>query len=78
MQGARQGATLWDYPHKHLVVIRDEKVSPFVKFQIILLILCFFLDTLTNKQDIEFCDKFKEKFQDLSKVKNHAVNKVKV
>ena len=36
LEGARRGAPLWDYPQEHLVVIRDEKVSPFVKFEIIL------------------------------------------
>ena len=49
LEGLRKGATLWDYPQKHLVVIRDEKVSPFVKFEIILLLLCFSLDALTKK-----------------------------
>ena len=48
-QGARRGTTLWDYPQEHLVVIRDEKVSPFAKFEIFLPLLCFLLDTLTNK-----------------------------
>ena len=48
-EGARRGITLWDYPQEHLVVIRDEKVSPFVKFEIILPLLCFLLDPLTNK-----------------------------
>ena len=32
-----------------LAVIREEKVSPFVKFEIILPLLCFILDPLTNK-----------------------------
>ena len=32
-----------------LVVIRDEKFSPFVKFEIILPLLCFSLDDPTNK-----------------------------
>ena len=49
LEGPRRGATLWDYPQEHLVVIRDEKVSPFVKFEIILPLLCFLLDPLTNK-----------------------------
>ena len=49
LEGLRKGATLWDYLQKHLVVIRDEKVSPFVKFEIILPLLCFLLDLLTNK-----------------------------
>ena len=49
LEGPKSGATLWDYPQEHLVVIRDEKVSPFVKFEIILPLLCFLLDPLTNK-----------------------------
>ena len=41
---ARRKPTLWDYPEEHLVVIiRDEKVSPFVKFERILLFLCLSL-----------------------------------
>ena len=40
---------LWDYPQEHLVVIRDEKVSTFVKFEIILPLLCFLLGPLTSK-----------------------------
>ena len=45
----KKGATLWDYPQEHLVVIREEKISPFVKFEIILHLLCFLLHLLTNK-----------------------------
>ena len=52
LRGARRGVTLWDYPKEHLVVIRDEKVSPFVKFEIILPFLCFLVDSLTNKHCI--------------------------
>ena len=44
---ARRRTTLWDYPREHLVVIRDEKVSSFVKFEIILPLL-FFSRPLTN------------------------------
>ena len=65
----------------HLVDIKHEKVCPFVKFEIILLLLCFLLDPLTNKhcmQDMEFYDKLMDRFQDLSKVKNPAVSKAKV
>ena len=47
--GPERRATLWDYPQWHLVVIREEKVSPFVKFEIILHLLCFILHLLTNK-----------------------------
>ena len=46
---ARWGTALWDYPQEYLVVIRDEKGSPFVKFEIIPPLLCFLLDHLPNK-----------------------------
>ena len=46
----RRGAALWNYPQEHLVVIIEEKVCPFVKFEIIVLLLCCLLDLLTNKQ----------------------------
>ena len=46
VMGERRGTTLQDY---HLTDIRDEKVSHFVKFEIILPLLCFLLDPLTNK-----------------------------
>ena len=49
LKGARRGTTLWDYPQEHLVVIRDEKISPFAKFEIRLSLFCFLLDPLTNK-----------------------------
>ena len=49
LEGPRSGATLWDYTQEHLVVMRDEKVSPFVKFEIILPLLCFLSDPFTNK-----------------------------
>ena len=49
LEGAKRGTTLWDYPQEHLVVMRDEKVSPFVKFEIILPLLCFLSGPLTNK-----------------------------
>ena len=65
----------------HLVDIRHEKVSLFVKFEIILTLLCFLLDPLANKHcmhDMEFYDKLIDRFQDLSKVKNLAVSKAKV
>ena len=65
----------------HLVEVRHEKVYLFVKFEIILPLLCFLLDPLTNKHcmhDVEFYDKLKDKFQDLPKVKNPAASKTKV
>ena len=75
-KGARRRTTLQDY---HLVDIRDEKVSPFVNFEIILPLLVF-LDPLTNKhcmQGMEFYDKPVDRFQYLlSRIKNPAVSKV--
>ena len=49
MKGEKREATLEDYPQEHLVVIRDEKASPFLKFEIILPLRCFLLDSVTNK-----------------------------
>ena len=40
---------MWDYPQEHLVVIKDEKVCPFKKFEVILPLLCCLLDPLKNK-----------------------------
>ena len=48
-EGARRKAALWDYPQEHLVVVRDEKVWPFAKLEIILPLLFCLLDPLTNK-----------------------------
>ena len=49
LEGARRGAALWDYPQEHLVVIiKDGKFCPFVKFEIILPLLCCLLEPLTN------------------------------
>ena len=75
---ARRGTTLWDYPQEHLVVIRDEKVSPFVKFEIILPLLCFLLDPLTNKHYRTWSSMINSRFQNLSKVRNPAASKEKV
>ena len=41
LEGARRGTTLLDCPQEHLVVIRDAKVSPFVKFEIMSPLLFF-------------------------------------
>ena len=49
LEGPKKGATLWDYPQEHMVVIREEKISPFVKFEVILHLLCFLLHLLTDK-----------------------------
>ena len=65
----------------HLVDIRHEKISHFVKLEIILPLLCFLLDLLKNKhcmQDMDFYDKLVDRFMDLSKVKNPAVSRAKV
>ena len=43
------GAALRDYPQEHLVVIGDENVGTFEKFEIILPLLCCLLDLLTYK-----------------------------
>ena len=50
-KGARRGggAHCKITPQEHLVVIRNEKISPVVKFEIILTLLCFLLDPLTKK-----------------------------
>ena len=64
-KSTKRGTTLQDYD---LVDIRHKKVSSFVKFEIILPLLCFLLDPFTNKH----CDKLVDRFQDLSKVKNPA------
>ena len=77
-KGATRGITLQDY---YLVDIRHEKVSLFQKFEIILPLLCFLLDPLTNKycmQNMDFYDKLMDRFQDLSKVKNPAISKAMV
>ena len=50
MKDARREASLQDYPQEQLVVIRDEKLFPFVKFEIILPLLWFLLDPFTNHQ----------------------------
>ena len=49
LAGCKKGATLWGYPREQVVVISDEKVSPFAKLEIFLPFLCFLLDALTNK-----------------------------
>ena len=49
LKGERRGATLWDYPKSTWLSLRDENVSPLVKFEIILPLLCFLLDPVTNK-----------------------------
>ena len=41
LRGARSGSALWDYSQEYFVIIRDKKLSPFVKFEIILPLLCF-------------------------------------
>ena len=46
--GFKKGATLWDYPQEHVIIIREEKISPFGKFEIILHLLCVLLHLLTD------------------------------
>ena len=66
-------------PPEHLVVIKDEKVCLFVKFEIMSPLLYCLLDLLTNKHRRTWCsDKFVVRTHDLSKVKNPAVSKAKV
>ena len=47
--GCKKGDHIVRYPQEYLVVMRDEKVYPFVKFEIIQPLLCFLSDSLTNK-----------------------------
>ena len=57
---------------------RHEKVSPFVKFEKILHLLCFRAPYKKALQDMEFYDKLMDRFQGISKVKNPAVSKTKI
>ena len=71
-----RGTTLQDY---NLVDIRNERVSPFVKFEIILSLLCFLLDpSQISTAGMGFYHKPVDRFQDLSRVNNTFVNKAKV
>ena len=47
--GSKKGSHIVRYPQEHLVVIIEEKISPFVKFEVILHLLCFLLHLLTGK-----------------------------
>ena len=80
LEGPRRGTTSWDDPQEHLIAIRDEKVSPFVKFEIILALLCFLLDPLINRHCRTWSsDRFLlDRFQDIWKVNNSAVSKAEV
>ena len=49
-EGPKKGAALWDYSQEHIVVIREEKISPFVKFEVILHLRYFLLHLLTGKR----------------------------
>ena len=48
-RGRKKGDHIMRLRQEHFVVIGNEKVSPYVKFEIILPLLCFLLDPLTNK-----------------------------
>ena len=48
-RGCKKGDHIVRLSPEHLAVIRDEKVSTFVKFEIILPLLCFLSDPLTSK-----------------------------
>ena len=79
LRGARRGTALWDYPPEYLTFTTDEKVSPFVKFEIIVPLLCLLLDLFKNKHCrawisvINLWIDFRT-----SKVKNPAASKAKV
>ena len=47
--GCKRGEHIVILHQEHLVVTRDEKLFPFVKFEIILPLLCFLPNPLTNK-----------------------------
>ena len=72
-KGARKANTLQDYD---LVDIRNEKVSPFVKFEINPTPHMFFIRQISTVGHGVF-DKLMDRFQDLSKVKDPAVSKTK-
>ena len=75
-KGVRRGITMQDY---NLVNIREEKVSPIVKFEIFLTVLCFLLYPLTNKHWRTWSSMINLWIDsDLSKVKNSAASKAKV
>ena len=79
LRGVRRVTALLEYTLEYLVLIRDEKVNPFVKFEIIVTLLCFLLDFLTKKH----CRPWSSMINlwidfRASKVKNPAVRKPKV
>ena len=51
---------MWDYSQEHLFVIRDENVSHFVKFEIILPLLFIRPPYKYPLQNAEFCDTIPE------------------
>ena len=61
LEGARKGDALWDYPNERLVVIKNERICPFVKFEIILPLLCCLLDPLMINLwiDSRTCQKYR-------------------
>ena len=66
----QEGGSHWDYLQEYLVHERW-KVSPFVKFEIILPLLYFLLNPLTNKcPGHGVYDKIVDGFRDLSKLKS--------
>ena len=62
---------------RDFVAIRDEKVPPFVKFGITPP-LFFIRPPYKELEGYGYYDKFMDRFQDISKVKNHAVSKAEV
>ena len=49
LEDARSGATSPDFAQEHLVVIKDEKISPLMQFKKTLRLLCCVLDPFKNK-----------------------------
>ena len=79
LEGPEKGATLRDLPPKAHGCEKREKISPFMKFEVIRHLFSFFLHLLTDKLckawiNLRY-DKFLDRFQDISKVKNYAVSK---
>ena len=78
--GCKKEGYIVRLPPRALGCRKRWKVSPFVKFEIIRPLLCFLLNHFTNNhwKIWSSSDKFVDRFQDLSKVKNPAVSKAKV
>ena len=78
-RGSRKGSHVEGLPPKAHGCEKREKISPFMKFEVIRHLFSFFLHLLTDKLckawiNLRY-DKFLDRFQDISKVKNYAVSK---